>query len=114
MDQLHSIVPPPELVQQWFYDWYRAKVKHVGYVEYIATQSANRGDEQRLKAVCEWLDYNYPSVNCAALRVAMRPKPPSLAEEALTQLDSLHADLKAHGLGTNTDTIRRALEQLDD
>jgi len=41
-------------------------------------------------------------------------KPPSLKEQALTQLDSLHADLKAHGLGTNTDIIRRALERLQE
>ena len=40
--------------------------------------------------------------------------PPSLKDQALAQLASLHAELKMHGLGINTDTIRRALDALPD
>lgn len=38
--------------------------------------------------------------------------PPSLKDQALAQLASLHAELKMHGLVTNTDDIRRLLEAL--
>ena len=41
-------------------------------------------------------------------------KPPSLAEEALNQLDTIHIDLSRHCMGFNTDTIRRALEKLQE
>jgi hypothetical protein len=43
------------------------------------------------------------------LRAARRPKPLSLKEQALQEVDALEE------MGTcNTDTIRRALEQLND
>jgi hypothetical protein len=40
-----------------------------------------------------------------------RPKPPSLKEEAFLALEALLGPTKG---GTNAETIRRALEQLDD
>jgi hypothetical protein len=49
------------------------------------------------------------------LRAARRPKPPSLKELALEQLKSLEvAFLVTHGGNAKTESIRRALEQLDD
>jgi len=114
----HPITPPEELVQEWCDDWYRLKVRvNVGFTEYVAIQAARWGADQQLNADCEWLDNtccdNWDET-AAELRAAMRPKPPSLKEQALVQLDSLHADLRAHGLGANTDTIRRALERLQE
>ena len=47
-------------------------------------------------------------------RAARRPKPPSLKERALLQLNTLNADLAMHGRGCDLSQIRRALEQLDD
>ena len=115
-DQQHPITPPPELLQQWATEYWGNPGESIGEGEkYIATQAARWGADQQLNADCEWLDNtccdNWDET-AAELRAAMRPKPPSLKEQALTQLDSLHADLKAHGLGTNTDIIRRALERL--
>jgi hypothetical protein len=46
------------------------------------------------------------------LRAARRPKPPSLKEQALLQLDTLNADLAMHGRGCDLSQIRRALEAL--
>jgi hypothetical protein len=43
-----------------------------------------------------------------------RPKPPSLKEQALEDLDSLIADLANHGMGFKITNILRALEQLPD
>jgi hypothetical protein len=111
----HPITPPEELVQEWCDDWYRLKVRvNVGFTEYVAIQVARWGADQQLNADCEWLHRRCLISGTEELRAAMRPKPPSLKEQALTQLDSLHADLKAHGLGTNTDIIRRALERLQE
>ena len=45
-----------------------------------------------------------------ALKEAMRPKPPSLKEQALAELEIL-SDY-AHGLGCSESAIRRALEAL--
>jgi hypothetical protein len=85
--------PPPELVQQW---WEEAD-QHVDcddpetYFDYVAIQAAQWGAAQK-----------------------RRPKPPSLKEQALLQLDTLNADLAIHGMGCDLSQIRRALEQLPD
>jgi hypothetical protein len=51
-------------------------------------------------------------VTSARLRVARRSKPPSLKEQALAVLDHTQ---KGYGLAkVDLDTIRRALEALDD
>lgn len=111
MDQLHSIVPPPELVQQWSYDWHRAKVKHVGCAEYIAIQAARWGADQELQACLQLLDINgCHSKWIDMLRAARRrPKPPSLVEQALEACER-----SAFGIPGDRDIIRRALERLQE
>jgi hypothetical protein len=114
MTQEHPITPPPELVQQWWDGTHGALYEF----EAVVTQAARWGADMELEACIAWMMqmgyWGEDGKAVPALRAARRPKPPSLKELALTQLDSLHADLKTHGLGTNTDTIRRALEQLND
>lgn len=83
------------------------------------TELAQKIADQELEACIQYFHEYDPSWGedselITGLRAARRPKPPSLKEQALAQLDSLHADLKMHGLGISTDTIRRALELLDD
>jgi hypothetical protein len=106
MTQQHPITPPPELVRQWAHlpaDW-----------NTVAPLIARWGADQELEACCEYL------VHCAQwepedvdeLRAARRPKPPSLKEQAL---DDLHIAFDRGCLSEGqADTIRRALEQLDD
>lgn len=103
----HPITPPDELVEQW---WHDATGTLYQMIEYIATQAARWGDDQRLEACCKWTAI---VGGAEALRAAMRPKL-SLKEQAMADLRTLAADMKAHGLGCNTDTIRRALEALSD
>ena len=116
-DQQHPITPPLELVQQW---WATEPYGPYGPdLLILATKAARWGADQQLNADCEYIAgpgkwFANPEHRIAELRAAMRLKPPSLKEQALTQLDSLHADLKAHGFGTNTDIIRRALERLQE
>jgi hypothetical protein len=108
-DQQHPITPPPELVEQWW----QATMPNIetSVKDQLCTQAARWGYEQRLNAVCEWLDYNYPAVNCAALRAAMHPKPPSLAEQALDAQERVWI-----GGATDADwvLIRAALRRLQE
>ena len=109
-DKNHPITPP-----QWQVDaWCKQALAMGADVDSLFVQAYQAGADQELEACCELLVADHWETLSRGLRTARRTKPPSLKEQALEQLDSLHSDLKVHGLGTNTDTIRRALEQLDD
>jgi hypothetical protein len=109
MMKTNPITPPPELVQQWTAlanEEEGCKVWHA-----IAHQAAQWGADQELEACCLWMErnYNYPRAG-HPLRIARRPKPPSLKEQALAVLDDCANCLD----GAHENTIRRALEALDD
>jgi hypothetical protein len=78
------------------------------------TELAQQIADQELEACCEWLGSIWPVVNVPIdeLRTARRPKPPSLKEQALQALAELAAE--CYGNTDKPDTIRRALEQLND
>jgi hypothetical protein len=118
MTQQHPITPPPELVRKWMerteYDedtWF--------YESYIAERAAQWGADRQLEADAEWLDQN--SLDAPHLTItptgkglveAMRPKPPSLKEQALALVEQ-HED-GWRPSPKDWDTIRRALEALPD
>ena len=101
MTNQHPITPPPELVQQW-----------LELSPALAIAAAfQAGADQELEACEKWLVLRcYHSIP-VELRADRRPKPPSLRQRALEALELVESDL---GMGEETDTIRRALEQLDD
>jgi len=112
----HPITPPPtELVQQWINE------EHGIFAEHLANRAAQWGADQELAACCrqltdpEWYDgiknLRGP-FRAAELRAARRPKPPSLKEQALSLVEQ-HED-GWRPSPKDWDTIRRALEQLDD
>jgi hypothetical protein len=113
----HPITPPPELVQQWWDGTHGALYEF----EAVTTQAARWGADQELEACCEWLRKNPDAYEVTAsqavyldfdLGAARRPKPQSLKEQAL---DELHISFDRGYLKEGAaDTIRRALEQLDD
>jgi hypothetical protein len=86
-------------------------------------QAAQWGADQELEACVEWLGdapvvYNdngdlHPG---SYLRDARRPKPPSLKEQALASLAELESPGRCDEPGYESlcNTIRRALEALDD
>ena len=124
MTNQHPITPPPELVQQllpWIGDYYGCPVSGelAGVETAIATRAAQWGADQELEACCEEIirifdDEKIVSVHdfIQHLRAARRPKPPSLKEQAL---DELHISFDRGYLKKEAaDTIRHALEQLDD
>jgi hypothetical protein len=114
MTQEHPITPPPELVVEWADTIYQQTECDDQRDLYVATQAARWGADQELEACCEWLGSIWPVVNVPIdeLRTARRPKPPSLKEQALQALAELAAE--CYGNTDQSDTIRRALEKLDD
>ncbi len=76
MTQQHPITPPPELVEQWM---------QVHATKYdLARQAAQWGADQELE---ECLSYaGDHGLSTSQMRVARRPKPPSLKEQALALL----------------------------
>ena len=109
----HPITPPPELVRQWADMWYAAN-NNDSFSVHITTYAARWGADQELKAFCEWVSNELSPDIVDMVRAARRPKPPSLKDQALLQLDTLNADLAMHGRGCDLSQIRRALEQLND
>jgi hypothetical protein len=102
MTNQHPITPPPELLDQWCMEnnW-----------RDIAIQAAQWGADQELEACCEWIPELTPW-DAEQLRAARRPEPPSLKEQAFAVLDHTQ---KGYGLAeVDLDTIRRALEALND
>ena len=114
MTEQHPITPPEELVEEWCDEWYRLKVRiNTGIPEYIATQAARWGADQELWACCELLDINgCPSKWIDMLRAARRPKPPSLAEQALEEIQQMEGAMYSADLGCDFTATRAALERL--
>ena len=108
-DYKHPITPPPELVQQWASEWMQQQ--SLNRDNFMATRASQYGADQELEACCEWLDIEGWSGESRQLRAARRPKPQSLKEQALEALDHIEF---GYATGEFGDTIRRALEQLDD
>ena len=108
MTQTHPITPPPELVQQWFLG---AKAMPVDqWVTDVAAQAAQWGADQELEACANYIDNNMSGNKAQEFRAIRRPKPPSLKEQALHELNDVYNRDKIDD--STYDTIRRALEQL--
>ena len=80
--------------------------------EYIATRAAQWGADQELEALLSWLRTRFFDDLADALRTARRPKPPSLKEQALAELEELRGNANSMGMGFDAPAIRRALEAL--
>ena len=111
----NPITPPPELVEQWF----DASVLEgaITYDEFnFANLAAQWGADQELEACCEWLDTEKILTKDGGyirkLRIARRPKPPSLKAQALAVITN--AAICDHLSPEDEAILRRALEALDD
>jgi len=100
----HPIIPPPELAQEWYND----------KTDYFCdiNRAAQWGSDQELEACCALLEQKGVPA-WSLLRLHRRPKPPSLKEQALAVLTQYMTG-KTILTKDSVDTIRRALEQLDD
>jgi hypothetical protein len=82
----HPITPPPELVHQW------------------VDMLSSRSDQAVFTMTAQW----------GADRNARRPKPPSLKEQALNDLDDIPTHDDEGRQVVDLSNIRRALEALND
>ena len=113
MTNQHPITPPPELVEEWFNN------SPLDRGLTLATQAAQWGADQELEACVEWLgdapvvwNNNKAMHPGSFLRTARRPNPPTLKEQALSELN-LTADPDGAELSrTQVELIRKALEAL--
>ena len=106
MRNYSPITPPPDLTDKW---------NNLPLsTEEIFVIAAQWGADQQLAACCEWLRGEYDWGLAAALRLdaELRPDPPTLKEQALSELN-LTADPDGAELSrTQVELIRRALESL--
>ena len=114
MTNQHSVTVLSDLIEQLESDIDRYGISTS---EALARAYA-AGADQQLERDAKWLDANALfSQNLTitppgdALREAMRPKPPSLKEQALEVVTGLE---KRWDLQCDLTLLRRALEQLDD
>jgi hypothetical protein len=89
-------------------------------VDAVLLKAYRAGADQELEACVEWLP-SCLTINGESLRDVRRPKPPSLAEEALDAMRSMQIEpCRINGIIVNAeltskyDTIRRALERLQE
>ncbi len=120
----HHINVPLELVEEWGHDANLSGVpyndEHWAYEQHIATRAAQWGADQELEACLRLVEidagedaYDFARYIRAARRP--EPKPPSLKEQAHDAYWALrHNPNEDQNANQNWDTIRRALEQLDD
>jgi hypothetical protein len=111
----HPITPPPELAAKWVAEIYNHPAVPLHSITLqLVERAAQWGSNQELEACCLWLrSKNILEPAIDALRTDRRPKPPSLKEQALEQLDGIAAVFRmTHGGNLVCDTIRRAIEAL--
>jgi hypothetical protein len=110
------ITPPPNLVSKWGSEYYGTTIDPGEATIHIAHQAARWGADRELEACCEWFICDWTDIETAdKLRAARRPKPPSLKEQALEGLTRLVSTGEFFSNQMkDLDTIRRALEALDD
>ena len=115
------ITPPPELVQQWmdepeYVSGWNGKCMMLSITDYrfnnICAKAAQWGADQELDKSNNWLVLNGYGEAASRLRAARRPQPPSMKEQALRELSDAYDSGKIDD--TTYNTIRRALEALDD
>jgi hypothetical protein len=117
----NSITPPPELVEKWAYEWNTLGVRHpdaTNTASYVAIRAAQWGAEERMHAICGWLDH--PSQEAAhligPLLAHFCPTSPSLKEQAKQALGRFNANAHtaADQMQSDFDLLRRAIEALPD
>jgi hypothetical protein len=120
MMKTNPITPPRELVREW-YGSEDCPDGANALANYLCTQSAQWGADQELEACTEWVrERKFDGDGevwswATSLRAARRPKPPSLRKQAYDALDTyIYGELDPKDKERTYNTIRRALESLDD
>jgi hypothetical protein len=107
----HPAIPPADQLKKWEDKWFDEEE----HADVLLIQAFQAGADQELEACCKWVsavDGKYGP----RLRLARRPKPPSLKEQALAVLEEEPEDAKELIVFDvdQVKIIRRALEALND
>jgi hypothetical protein len=115
---------PPELFAEWRNDaagtqWMDSRTIAAKLVDRAAQwgydlrePELQQAADQELEAICETIARRGWPKLAADLRTVRRPKPPSLAEQGIEELESLKGDANAMGMGFGAPAIRAALTRL--
>ena len=111
----HPITPPPELVQRLRNEAPHG-IRDAGVTRELCLIAAayRAGADQELEACEQWVEANFGQLPAHNLHQFRRPKPPSLKKQALKALEHLALIPDPPGFIADMDTIRRALEQLNE
>ncbi len=114
-EQIHPMVPSNILLNNWESDWLNERENF----DMLLIQAYQAGADAELDACCEWLVaepwFKYEHEAVKDLHAARRPKPKSLKEQALREMDNLDEQLDGKFyLLDSLGTIRKALEALPD
>jgi hypothetical protein len=120
MTNQHPITPSSELIEKVSLEALAAFPDEEGGAvetdeardEYIAIFFSRWGADRQLEACLRYAGNN--GLSLSRMRDALRPKPPSLRQQALSDLSRLMSKQVGVFDGQAFDAIRRALEQLPD
>ena len=116
MTQTHPITPPPALVASLC-----ASAPHgirgavITREIWLVNHAYRAGADQELEACAQWVEANFGQLPTHNLHQFRRPKPPSLKKQAYDALDTyIYGEPDPKDKERTYNTIRRALEALDD
>ena len=109
----HPMQPTPEKFGEWLAEacrrWPSGRPGDIAGV--VARAAYAAGADAQLEACEKWVGMSMPNRYVESLHAAMRPKPPSLKQQALEALERMHDTCL---MTWDNETIRRALETLPD
>jgi hypothetical protein len=123
----HPVKVPPELFAEWRNDaagtqWMDSRTIAAKLVDRAAQwgydlrePELQQAADQELEACCEWVlgNFVYGTAHATGLRIARRPKPPTLAEQGLADFDWLVGrTLGRPEFDERSERIRAALNRL--
>jgi hypothetical protein len=108
----HPAIPPADQLKKWEDKWFDEEE----HVDVLLIQAFQAGADQELEACYGWVEGSISTPEAAELRAARRPKPPGLKEQAMRVLveNGTNLDGRMELDSTDIETIRRALEALND
>ena len=109
MTDNHPITPPPELVREWMHE----ANNNEAILPQVAKFASQWGADQELKTCCSYFEDHLREGLAIELRIARRPKPPSLRKQAYDALDTyIYGEPDPKDKDRTYNTIRKALEAL--
>ena len=110
MTEMHPMVPPSEELRRWENSWFDEEE----HPDVLLIRAYQAGADAELEACCKVLEDELSCFVSADLRSARRPKPPSLKQQAIAELDDAVMRGDCITVSDALPTIRRALEALPD